>query len=115
MSSYIQYFMTQSRFNFLKTYFHVEKGTVKAVDDVSFTLRRGETLGIVGESGSGKSVTSLSIMRLIPMPPGKIEGGQMIYHDENGDTVVSVNGNAILFGNWLMNHSRSTVDYLRSH
>ncbi len=71
----------------LKTYFHVEKGTVKAVDDVSFTLRRGETLGIVGESGSGKSVTSLSIMRLIPSPPGEIEGGQMIYHDENGESV----------------------------
>ncbi|MEZ4883873.1 MAG: ABC transporter ATP-binding protein [Chitinophagales bacterium] len=66
----------------LKTYFHVEAGTVKAVDDVSFNLHRGETLGIVGESGSGKSVSCLSIMRLIPCPPGKFDGGEIIYHDK---------------------------------
>ncbi len=65
----------------LKTYFHVEAGTVKAVDDVSFNLYRGETLGVVGESGSGKSVSCLSIMRLIPNPPGNFEGGEIIYHD----------------------------------
>lgn len=65
----------------LKTYFHTESGLVKAVDDVSFDLYKGETLGIVGESGSGKSVSCLSAMRLIPMPPGEIAGGEIIYHD----------------------------------
>ena len=59
----------------LRTYFSTRWGTVKAVDGVSFTLRRGEVLGIVGESGSGKSVTMLSLMRLIPTPPGQIVGG----------------------------------------
>ncbi len=68
----------------LKTYFHTENGTVKAVDDVSFTLHKGETVGIVGESGSGKSVTSLSIMRLIPMPPGEFAGGEVIWHKDDG-------------------------------
>jgi oligopeptide transport system ATP-binding protein len=61
--------------NNLKTYFSTEDGVVKAVDGISFTLKKGETLGIVGESGSGKSVTNLSIMRLIQEPPGKIVDG----------------------------------------
>ena len=67
----------------LKTYFYTEAGTAKAVDDVSFDIYKGEVLGIVGESGSGKSVTSLSINRLIPNPPGEIVGGQIIYKGTN--------------------------------
>lgn len=70
--------------NNLKTEFHTEEGIVRAVNDVSFKLDRGETIGIVGESGSGKSVTSLSIMKLIPMPPGKITGGEILYHHKEG-------------------------------
>ncbi|MFV9507193.1 MAG: ABC transporter ATP-binding protein [Oscillochloridaceae bacterium umkhey_bin13] len=63
----------------LKTYFFTEAGTVRAVDGIDLTLRRGEALGIVGESGSGKSVTSLSIMRLIQDPPGKIVEGSIVF------------------------------------
>ena len=65
--------------NNLKTYFKTDAGIVKAVDGISFKLGKGETLGIVGESGSGKSVTNLSIMRLIPSPPGKIVDGEVIF------------------------------------
>jgi oligopeptide transport system ATP-binding protein len=63
----------------LSTEFRTERGTVKAVDDVSFDLASGETLAIVGESGSGKSVTALSILRLIPDPPGRITGGEVVF------------------------------------
>jgi oligopeptide transport system ATP-binding protein len=63
----------------LRTYFDTDDGEVKAVDGVTFQLKRGETLGIVGESGSGKSVTNLSILRLIPEPPGRIVSGEIIF------------------------------------
>jgi peptide/nickel transport system ATP-binding protein len=62
----------------LKTYFHTEEGIVRAVDDLSLTLKAGETLGVVGESGSGKSVTSLSIMRLLPPASAEIAGGKIV-------------------------------------
>src|ERR1700692_4130247 len=61
----------------LQTVFFTNSGLFKAVDDVSFTVGRGETLAIVGESGCGKSVTALSIMRLVPDPPGRIVGGSV--------------------------------------
>jgi oligopeptide transport system ATP-binding protein len=67
----------------LQTYFKTDAGIVKAVDGISFTLNKGETLGIVGESGSGKSVTNLSIMRLIPSPPGKIVGGEVLFEGKD--------------------------------
>jgi len=63
----------------LKTYFNTDDGIVKAVDGVSFQLRKGETLGLVGESGCGKSVTNLSILKLIPSPPGKIMEGRVVF------------------------------------
>jgi peptide/nickel transport system ATP-binding protein len=71
----------------LCTEFNTENGIVKAVDNVSFDIKRGEIVGIVGESGSGKSVTSLSIMRLIPNPPGRISGGQILYHHEKNGVI----------------------------
>ncbi len=67
----------------LKTVFFTNSGLFKAVDDVSFSVRRGETLAIVGESGCGKSVTALSVMRLVPDPPGKIVGGEIMLEGQN--------------------------------
>ena len=67
----------------LSTRFRTERGTVRAVDGVSFDVAPGETLAIVGESGSGKSVTALSILRLIPDPPGKIESGEILFEGKD--------------------------------
>ncbi len=90
----------------LQTYFYNEPGIVYAVDDVSFDIQPGETLGVVGESGCGKSITSQSIMNLVPQPRGKIEGGSINYHmngeiiditklDRNGRKMRSIRGNEI--------------------
>ena len=66
----------------LKTYFETDEGTVRAVDGVSFEVRRGECIGVVGESGSGKSVCQISILGLIPSPPGRIAGGSVLFDGE---------------------------------
>jgi len=90
----------------LKTYFYTEDGVVRAVDGVDFTIEPEKTLGMVGESGCGKSVTARSIMGLIPMPPGKIEGGEILYHrtgnfidltklNHKGPEMRSIRGNEI--------------------
>lgn len=70
-------------FKNLKTYFHTSDGVVKAVNDVSFKIKEGETVCVVGESGCGKSVTAMSLMRLIPTPPGKIEGGEILFEGKD--------------------------------
>src|SRR3954453_6736718 len=84
----------------LRTQFMTQDGVVKAVDDVSFYVMPGETLGVVGESGSGKSMTGLSIMRLIPSPPGKIASGQVLFEGKDiikmsDGQVRSIRGNQI--------------------
>ena len=73
----------------LKTYFHTDDGVVRAVDGVSFSISKGETLAVVGESGCGKSITAFSAMRLIPTPPGKIEDGEILFH-KNGAAPVDL-------------------------
>ena len=78
---------TLLEFKNLVTEFHTEGAVVTAVNNVSFTLNRGETVGIVGESGSGKSVTSLSAMRLVPNPPGRIANGEILFHQKDGSVV----------------------------
>ena len=67
----------------LRTYFYTESGVAKAVDGVDLEIRRGEVLGLVGESGSGKSVTALSVLRLIPDPPGKIVAGEIVFNGQD--------------------------------
>src|SRR5687768_18312029 len=67
----------------LRTHFASERGEVRAVDGVDLRLERGRTLGIVGESGCGKSVTALSIMGLVPQPPGRIAGGEVLFEGED--------------------------------
>ena len=84
----------------LKTFFNTDEGVAHAVDDVSFSVYPGETLGIVGESGCGKSVTSLSMMKLIPQPPGFFAGGQILYRGRNvldipEDDMREIRGNKI--------------------
>ncbi|MDP2858422.1 MAG: ABC transporter ATP-binding protein [Bacillota bacterium] len=84
----------------LKTYFFTSDGVVPAVDGITYHVDKGETLGIVGESGCGKSVTSLSVMRLIPDPPGKITAGQIFFEGENlleksGSEMRKIRGNQI--------------------
>ncbi len=84
----------------LRTEFHTQDGVVHAVNGVSFTLDEGETLGLVGESGCGKSVSMLSVMRLIPMPPGKIVSGQVLFQGRDllrvdDEEIRSVRGNKI--------------------
>ncbi|MCL0087859.1 ABC transporter ATP-binding protein [Dehalococcoidia bacterium] len=76
----------------LKTYFYTDDGVVRAVDGVDFTIEPEKTLGVVGESGCGKSVTALSIMGLVQMPPGKIEAGEILYH-RNGNVTELTNLN----------------------
>jgi oligopeptide transport system ATP-binding protein len=84
----------------LKTYFFTDDGVVKAVDGVSYDVQEGETLGLVGESGCGKSVSALSLLRLIPNPPGRIVGGEVIFQGEDllklsEDELRHVRGNKI--------------------
>ncbi|MGG4494003.1 ABC transporter ATP-binding protein [Brevibacillus reuszeri] len=84
----------------LQTHFFTDDGVSKAVDGVDFSLNKGETLGLVGESGCGKSITSLSILRLIASPPGKIVGGEIIFKGQNlviktEDEMRSIRGNEI--------------------
>ena len=67
----------------LKTHFFTDEGVLPSVDGISFNIDRGETLGIVGESGCGKSVTAMSILQLIPQPPGKIVGGEIRFDGTN--------------------------------
>jgi peptide/nickel transport system ATP-binding protein/oligopeptide transport system ATP-binding protein len=74
----------------LKTYFFVENSTVRSVNGVDFALPRKSTLGLVGESGCGKSVTAMSIMRLIPSPPGKIVGGEILLHRERTGEIIDI-------------------------
>ena len=76
----------------LKTYFFTDEGVVRAVDGVDLYINQGETLGVVGESGCGKSVTALSIMKLIPQPPGKIVEGEILY---NGTNLVTMPANKL--------------------
>lgn len=86
----------------LKTYFHSDRGIVKAADDVNFYVKEGETLGIVGESGCGKSITCMSLVRLVETPPGKYEGGEILFDGEDmlkvsDERIREIRGNDISF------------------
>lgn len=87
-------------FKNLKTYFYTEDGVVKAVDDISFRIKQGQTVGLVGESGCGKSVAAMSLLRLIPDPPGRIVGGELHFAGRNlleldDDAMRTIRGNDI--------------------
>lgn len=91
---------TLVEFRDLHTYFHTDRGTVKAVNGVSFKINEGETVCVVGESGCGKSVTALSLMRLIPKPPGEIVNGEILYKGRDlvkisDEEIRQINGNEI--------------------
>lgn len=91
---------TLVEFKNLRTHFFTEDGVVKAVDDVSFKIKQGETIGVVGESGCGKSVTAMSLMRLIPNPPGEIVAGEIIFDGKSilnisEDEMREIRGNSI--------------------
>lgn len=84
----------------LKTYFYTEDGIIKAVDEVSLKIKKGETLGVVGESGCGKSITAMSILKLIPDPQGKIVGGEITFNGKDitkysKEEIRNVRGNKI--------------------
>ncbi len=84
----------------LRTYFYTQEGVVKAVDGTTYSVEEGETLGLVGESGCGKSVSALSILRLIPQPPGKIVSGEILFQGRDilkldEDAIRKVRGNDI--------------------
>jgi oligopeptide transport system ATP-binding protein len=74
----------------LKTYFYLEKSTVRALDGVNLTLNRKSTLGLVGESGCGKSIMAMSVMRLIPSPPGKIVNGQINFYRKGSQEIIDI-------------------------
>lgn len=94
----------------LKTYFYTEEGVTPAVDGLSFTLQDGGTLAIVGESGCGKSVTSLSILRIFPSPPGKIVGGDILY---KGESLLKKSEKEMRKNSWKRNlHDFSGAPYL---
>ena len=71
----------------LAVYFHIEQGTVRSVDGVSFSIDRGKSLGLVGESGCGKTITALSLLLLHPQPEGKIERGNIFFYPEEGNRI----------------------------
>ncbi len=84
----------------LRTYFYTEEGVVKAVDGITYDVEEGETLALVGESGCGKSVSALALLRLIPIPPGRIVSGEVLFQGEdllklNEDEIRHVRGNRI--------------------
>src|SRR5436305_14272604 len=84
----------------LKTYFYTDEGIVKAVDGVTYDVQEGETLALVGESGCGKSISALSLLKLIPIPPGRIVSGEVLFDGEDilkleEDEIRKIRGNRI--------------------